>query len=69
MNAWTDNERNKLFNYISKEHNISYIDAKYITNECEDYTLSLTRLCIDFEKILELGQEYQQMLIKRCKKP
>ena len=62
MNAWTDNERNKLFNYMSKKHNISYNDAKYITNECEDYTLSLTRLCIDFEKILELGQEYQQML-------
>ena len=69
MNAWTDNERNKLFNYMSKTYDISFNNAKYITDECHQYMLALTNLCLDFEKVLKLTEEYQQTLIKRCKKP
>ncbi len=61
----TDEERNKLFSYMSKEYNMSIKNAKYITEQCEEYLKAMITFSIDFEKALKLNDEYKKMLITR----
>jgi hypothetical protein len=65
MIAWTDEERNKHFRYMSKQYNISIKNAKYITEQCEEYLKAMITFSIDFEKALKLNDEYKKMLITR----
>lgn len=67
MIAWTDEERNKLFNYISKEHNITFDDAKFVVEESEKHSLELSSKYEDFEENLRLSNQFQQILIEFCK--
>jgi hypothetical protein len=65
MIAWTDEERKKHFSYMSKEYNISIKNAKYISEQCEEYLKAMITFSIDFEKALKLNDEYKKMLITR----
>ncbi len=61
MNTWTNEERTKLYNYISKQHNINYNDAVFVVEEGEKHLLTLGNKYEDFEENLRLSQEYQEI--------
>ena len=67
MIAWTDEERNKLYNYVAKEHSITYNDAKFVVEESEKYSLKHSNKIEDFEDNLRLSKEYQDILIEFCR--
>ena len=67
MNTWTNEERKKLYNYISKQYNINYNDVVFVVEEGEKHLLTLGNKYEDFEENLRLSQEYQEILIEFCK--
>ncbi len=67
MNTWTNEEINKLYNYVAKEHNITFNDAKFVVEGCEKYSLKLSNKIEDFEDNSRLGKESLDILIEFCK--
>jgi hypothetical protein len=44
---------------------MSIKNAKYISEQCEEYLKAMITFSIDFEKALKLNDEYKKMLITR----